>query len=222
MCSPQLFSFLFPMLHMRHALPQLVLSAPWPPAQVKARQLWGDKIYTDDSDVVAVLMHLGYYGMHNPSQVRWDSCSHQVPSCWWNGGGNGKPKVSDAAPSYAGLTAHSPRLPPCATILAVSLDACSSPRVAPHADRECHHLPRPAAAAAAARPVRFLLPQCGALARLVCQGGRLLIPGALSGGAAMAPGTTTAEAGRVGAVGWAWLAGCSHAQQWLSCVRRLL
>ena len=29
--------------------------------QVRARQLWGDGIYTDDSDVVAVLMHMGFY-----------------------------------------------------------------------------------------------------------------------------------------------------------------
>ncbi len=40
--------------------------------QVKARQLWGDHVYTDDSDIVAVLMHLGYYATNNtsnPSQV---------------------------------------------------------------------------------------------------------------------------------------------------------
>eukprot|EP00803_Ostreobium_quekettii_P006949 evm.model.scf_1246.7 EVM.evm.TU.scf_1246.7 scf_1246:36091-39714(-) len=30
---------------------------------VKERQLWGDLIYTHDSDVVAVLLHLGYYRM---------------------------------------------------------------------------------------------------------------------------------------------------------------
>lgn len=29
--------------------------------QVKARQIWGDIIYTADSDLVAVLMHMGYY-----------------------------------------------------------------------------------------------------------------------------------------------------------------
>ncbi|CAL5220855.1 g2940 [Coccomyxa viridis] len=29
--------------------------------QVRARQLWGNEIYTQDSDLVAVLMHLGYY-----------------------------------------------------------------------------------------------------------------------------------------------------------------
>lgn len=35
--------------------------------QVKARQLWGDLVYTDDSDLVAVLMHLGYYAANNNS-----------------------------------------------------------------------------------------------------------------------------------------------------------
>lgn len=29
--------------------------------RVKSRQIWGDVIYTPDSDIVAVLMHLGYY-----------------------------------------------------------------------------------------------------------------------------------------------------------------
>eukprot|EP00899_Mesostigma_viride_P006932 jgi/Mesvir1/1623/Mv05062-RA.4 len=29
--------------------------------QVRARQLWGTGTYTDDSDIVAVLMHMGYY-----------------------------------------------------------------------------------------------------------------------------------------------------------------
>ena len=29
--------------------------------QVRARQLWGNEIYTQDSDLVAILMHLGYY-----------------------------------------------------------------------------------------------------------------------------------------------------------------
>ena len=28
---------------------------------MRARQLWGNEIYTQDSDLVAVLMHLGYY-----------------------------------------------------------------------------------------------------------------------------------------------------------------
>ena len=35
--------------------------------QVKSRQLWGDKVYTDDSDLVAVLMHLGYFATNNAS-----------------------------------------------------------------------------------------------------------------------------------------------------------
>lgn len=32
-----------------------------PHAQVRSRQLWGNGIYTQDSDLVAVLMHCGYY-----------------------------------------------------------------------------------------------------------------------------------------------------------------
>ncbi|KAG1671779.1 hypothetical protein FOA52_000156 [Chlamydomonas sp. UWO 241] len=35
--------------------------------RVKTRQLWGDCIYTSDSDVVAVLMHLGYFPHYLPS-----------------------------------------------------------------------------------------------------------------------------------------------------------
>ncbi len=46
---------------------------PAPPApQVKARQVWGDTIYTADSDLVAVLMHLGYFAhylSHPPQAV---------------------------------------------------------------------------------------------------------------------------------------------------------
>lgn len=40
--------------------------------RVKTRQLWGDRIYTGDSDVVAVLMHLGYYAHYlaqPPAQI---------------------------------------------------------------------------------------------------------------------------------------------------------
>ena len=29
--------------------------------QVRARQLWGNEVYTQDSDLVAVLMHCGFY-----------------------------------------------------------------------------------------------------------------------------------------------------------------
>lgn len=36
--------------------------------QVKARQFWGDMVYTHDSDLVAVLMHMGYYA-HNLPQA---------------------------------------------------------------------------------------------------------------------------------------------------------
>jgi Histone deacetylation protein Rxt3 len=31
--------------------------------QVRARQVWGSDIYTEDSDIVAVLMHTGYYSI---------------------------------------------------------------------------------------------------------------------------------------------------------------
>lgn len=40
--------------------------------QVKSRQIWGDLVYTPDSDLVAVLMHLGYYAhtlSHPPANV---------------------------------------------------------------------------------------------------------------------------------------------------------
>lgn len=33
--------------------------------QVKARMLWGTDVYTEDSDLVAVLMHMGYYAYSN-------------------------------------------------------------------------------------------------------------------------------------------------------------
>ena len=37
------------------------------------RQIWGDSIYTGDSDIVAVLMHLGYFAHYlsqPPPQVQ--------------------------------------------------------------------------------------------------------------------------------------------------------
>ena len=34
--------------------------------QVRARQLWGSDVYTEDSDLVAVLMHTGYYSISQP------------------------------------------------------------------------------------------------------------------------------------------------------------
>jgi hypothetical protein len=30
-------------------------------AQVRSRQLWGNEVYTQDSDLVAVLMHCGFF-----------------------------------------------------------------------------------------------------------------------------------------------------------------
>ena len=40
--------------------------------QVRSRQLWGNGIYTQDSDLVAVLMHCGYYNQavcHSGAQL---------------------------------------------------------------------------------------------------------------------------------------------------------
>ncbi|PNH12375.1 hypothetical protein TSOC_000649 [Tetrabaena socialis] len=40
--------------------------------RVKARQIWGDTVYTSDSDLVAVLMHMGFYAhylSHPPNTV---------------------------------------------------------------------------------------------------------------------------------------------------------
>lgn len=51
--------------------------------QVKTRQIWGDKVYTGDSDIVAVLMHQGYYAhylAHPPSQVGPKHLPGQYPS----------------------------------------------------------------------------------------------------------------------------------------------
>jgi hypothetical protein len=39
----------------------LIAHLTHPCLQVKSRQIWGDMYYTADSDLVAVLMHLGYY-----------------------------------------------------------------------------------------------------------------------------------------------------------------
>jgi hypothetical protein len=69
--------------HSRHAQPgvlpctatawttQALTSGAWLP-QVKARHLWGDTVYTDDSDLVSVLMHMGYFSnniTHPPPQM---------------------------------------------------------------------------------------------------------------------------------------------------------
>ena len=37
--------------------------------QVKKRQLYGDLVYTHDSDLVAVLMHLGYFRMMDTTPI---------------------------------------------------------------------------------------------------------------------------------------------------------
>jgi len=41
---------------------QAPLDWPWAP-QVRARQLWGTDVYTEDSDLVAVLVHTGFYAL---------------------------------------------------------------------------------------------------------------------------------------------------------------
>ena len=35
--------------------------------QVRARQLWGSDVYTEDSDLVAALMHAGFYSISLPA-----------------------------------------------------------------------------------------------------------------------------------------------------------
>ena len=53
--------------------------------QVRARQLWGNEIYTQDSDLVAVIMHLGYYNHSIASppagalEVRGRPCVNAAP-----------------------------------------------------------------------------------------------------------------------------------------------
>jgi hypothetical protein len=62
--------------------------------QVRARQLWGSDVYTEDSDLVAVLMHCGYW--------------------YHSGGASTQPKVSKScqaravarAPCWAGALPH--------------------------------------------------------------------------------------------------------------------
>lgn len=75
--------------------------------QVRARQLWGTNIYTDDSDIVAVLMHTGYYSnsassppatvkefvaVVRPVQARGGFASesrYNIRSRAWGGAGSG-------------------------------------------------------------------------------------------------------------------------------------
>ena len=47
------------------------------PSQVRARQLWGNIVYTQDSDLVAVLMHNGFY---NHSLQQPPASMAEVPS----------------------------------------------------------------------------------------------------------------------------------------------
>jgi Histone deacetylation protein Rxt3 len=46
--------------------PQVRIAPNWMSGsnqQVRARQLWGSDVYTDDSDLVAALMHSGFYSI---------------------------------------------------------------------------------------------------------------------------------------------------------------
>ncbi|KAF8067216.1 rxt3 [Scenedesmus sp. PABB004] len=62
--------------------------------QVKSRQLWGEDVYTDDSDLVAVLLHLGYHASNaaapNPlvsrfyAQIALLPPREAYPSCFRN------------------------------------------------------------------------------------------------------------------------------------------
>ena len=46
--------------------------------QVRARQLWGNEVYTQDSDLVAVLMHCGFYNhaLAQPPPNAAEVCMH--------------------------------------------------------------------------------------------------------------------------------------------------
>ena len=57
-------------LHLQSCLQQVIIfegievlspERPVLARQVRARQLWGNEVYTQDSDLVAVLMHCGFY-----------------------------------------------------------------------------------------------------------------------------------------------------------------
>jgi Histone deacetylation protein Rxt3 len=46
--------------------PQVRIAPNWMSGtnqQVRARQLWGSDVYTEDSDLVAALMHSGFYSI---------------------------------------------------------------------------------------------------------------------------------------------------------------
>lgn len=61
---------------MSDGVPQVVISSEHlanTQKQLKSRRLWGDAIYTDDSDLVAALVHQGYYhlsAIHPPGAVQ--------------------------------------------------------------------------------------------------------------------------------------------------------
>lgn len=57
--------------------------------QVRARQLWGSDVYTEDSDLVAVLMHCGYW-YHSRECARQGRGRGWGEGGWlWEGGGLG-------------------------------------------------------------------------------------------------------------------------------------
>ncbi|KAG2499895.1 hypothetical protein HYH03_002183 [Edaphochlamys debaryana] len=74
--------------------------------RVKARQIWGDTVYTADSDLVAVLMHMGFYAHYlshppnavvefrallklTPPQEKYNSRARFVKSRLWCSPGDG-------------------------------------------------------------------------------------------------------------------------------------
>lgn len=72
-------------VHAHFCSPSLFTTAHvW--TQVKARQLWGDTTYTHDSDIVAVLLHRGYYRIvpEQPSSVVTELRVHikLLPAQW--------------------------------------------------------------------------------------------------------------------------------------------
>ncbi len=80
--------------------------------QVRARQLWGSDVYTEDSDLVAALMHAGFYSISLPacppavSLLWWcmdSSAVAQVWSAFWHLGRSMRPAVSDALPAAGRL-----------------------------------------------------------------------------------------------------------------------